>query len=186
MVNVRPIFDYLGVLGQNPGVLGEDYTETLLLTERQFQQCIMEQAAEGNSNIMPMVVYLLKDVDKKCTSIGVLNPIHTSITNSIKFVNLAYEANATMDICSQIKSTEADEVENEATTIPIIKGIQGLATYLGIGKTKAQQIVNSGLLKKAGIQYWGGGQCFKKNLLDKYVAENPTAFRGLKYLSSEN
>ena len=180
MTNVRPIFDYLSVLEHKPGVLGEEYTENLLSAERQFQQCIMEQAAEGNGNIMPMVVYLLKDAEKKCENVAVLDSAHTSITNSIKFVGLATKAAAWTETVAQAESVEGNEYEGEQDTVQIIKGIQGLAKYLGIGKTKAQQIVNSGLLEKAGIQYWGGGQCFKKNQLDKYIEENPTAFRGLK------
>lgn len=60
----------------------------------------------------------------------------------------------------------------------IIKGVEGLAKYLGCGKTKAQDIINSGKLQKAGIAYRAGkGWRFNSEKLDAFIKDNPTAFR---------
>ena len=56
----------------------------------------------------------------------------------------------------------------------ILSSTQGLADYLGCGRTMAFSIIKSGVLKKDAIQY-KVGQCWKFNRekLDKYIADNP-------------
>ena len=72
-------------------------------------------------------------------------------------------------------STEMRDAEKEDA---IIKGVEGLAKFLGCGKTKAQDIINSGKLQKAGIAYRPGkGWRFNREKLDAFIKENPTAFR---------
>ena len=62
----------------------------------------------------------------------------------------------------------------------IIKGVQGLAKYLGIGVTKAQEILNSGLLKPNAVAYRSGkGWRISAEKLDKLLADNPDIFRGV-------
>ena len=56
----------------------------------------------------------------------------------------------------------------------ILSGVQGLADYLGCSKSKAFQVVKSGILKRDGVQY-KVGECWKFNRekLDKYLNDNP-------------
>ena len=50
---------------------------------------------------------------------------------------------------------------------------------MGCGVTKAQEILNSGILQKNGIAYPAGkGWRINREKLDKFLAENPYAFKG--------
>ena len=62
----------------------------------------------------------------------------------------------------------------------IIKGVVGLGEYLGCGTTKAQEILNSGLLKPNAVAY-RNGKAWRINAekLDKLLADNPDIFRGV-------
>lgn len=68
----------------------------------------------------------------------------------------------------------ADTPQPPATPPKILSSTQGLADYLGCGRTMAFSIIKSGVLKKDAIQY-KVGQCWKFNRekLDKYIADNP-------------
>ncbi|MCR5840463.1 MAG: helix-turn-helix domain-containing protein [Bacteroidales bacterium] len=78
--------------------------------------------------------------------------------------------------------TATDNTSAAPTTTPqppatppnILSSTQGLADYLGCGRTMAFSIIKSGVLKKDAIQY-KVGQCWKFNRekLDKYIADNP-------------
>ena len=60
----------------------------------------------------------------------------------------------------------------------IIKGVEGLAVFLGCGKTKAQEILNSNVLQKAGVAYrMGKGWRFNKGKLSSFMKDNPEIFR---------
>lgn len=63
----------------------------------------------------------------------------------------------------------------------IIKGVKGLATYMGIGITKAQEILNSGILQEQGIAY-RSGKAWRLNAekLEKLLSEHPAIFRGIQ------
>lgn len=56
----------------------------------------------------------------------------------------------------------------------IISSTEGLAEFLGCGKTKAFEIIKSGILKEAGIQY-RVGKCWKFNAekLSEYLRAHP-------------
>lgn len=56
----------------------------------------------------------------------------------------------------------------------VVSSTEGLANFLGCGKTKAFEIIKSGALKDAGVQY-RVGKCWKFNAekLSKYLAEHP-------------
>lgn len=78
------------------------------------------------------------------------------------------------------RKTDAQK-EKESTDKQIIKGVKGLATYMGIGITKAQEILNSGILQKNGIAY-RSGKAWRLNAqkLDKMLSDNPAIFRGIQ------
>ena len=68
----------------------------------------------------------------------------------------------------------ADTPQLPATPPKILSSTQGLADYLGCGRTMAFSIIKSGILKKDAIQY-KVGQCWKFNRekLDQYLENNP-------------
>lgn len=67
--------------------------------------------------------------------------------------------------------------ESTAANANAIEGVAGLAKYLGCGMNKAQDICNSGLLKKNGIQYSVGRKwIFNRKKIETYLAANPEAF----------
>ena len=56
----------------------------------------------------------------------------------------------------------------------LIKGINGLAEFLGCGSTKAQNIINSGVLQEREIAYRAGNRWrFNKTLLTRLLDEDP-------------
>ena len=56
----------------------------------------------------------------------------------------------------------------------LIKGINGLAEFLGCGSTKAQNIMNSGVLQERDLAYRAGNRWrFNKTLLTKLLEEKP-------------
>ena len=62
----------------------------------------------------------------------------------------------------------------------IIKGVVGLGEYLGCGTTKAQEILNSGLLRTNAVAYRSGkGWRINAEKLDKLLADNPDVFKGV-------
>lgn len=89
--------------------------------------------------------------------------------------------------------TEVEDVEptqtsqiDEPHTAPqsederIIKGVKGLGKYLGCGITKAQEILNSGLLRTNAVAYRSGkGWRINAEKLDKLLADNPDIFKGV-------
>ncbi len=89
--------------------------------------------------------------------------------------------------------TEVEDVEpaqtsqiDEPHTAPqskderIIKGVMGLGKYLGCGTTKAQEILNSGLLRTNAVAYrYGKGWRINAEKLDKLLSDNPDIFKGV-------
>lgn len=63
--------------------------------------------------------------------------------------------------------------EISATDQNLIKGVKGLAKFLGCGITYAQAVINSKVLMQDGIQYKCGGWLFNKSKLEKLMKENP-------------
>ncbi len=71
--------------------------------------------------------------------------------------------------------------EEETNTTPskeepreLIKGIRGLAEFLGCGNTKAQNIMNSGILQERDIAYRAGNRWrFNKTRLTRLLDEEP-------------
>lgn len=74
--------------------------------------------------------------------------------------------------------TNLDKTGNEPREL--IKGIKGLADYLGCGITKAQNIMNSGILQKKDIAYRAGNRWrFNKTLLTNLLQEEPEILNGV-------
>lgn len=107
---------------------------------------------------------------------------HTII--EIYYDALSYLLNI-MDSCAQLQSTDGVMKEDdhscnslsEKRESKVIGGVRELAKYLGIGVTKAQEIVNSKVLEKEGVSYCIGRKwLFNKEKLDALVREKPDVF----------
>ena len=96
-----------------------------------------------------------------------------------KFLTSMYE-----NVCMQKEMLELllSEYESDATNQTLysdeprelIKGINGLAEFLGCGTTKAQNIMNSGVLQEREIAYRAGKRWrFNKTLLAELLQEEP-------------
>lgn len=84
-----------------------------------------------------------------------------------------------------IEPTQAPQIDephkaSQSEDERIIKGVKGLGRYLGCGTTKAQEILNSGLLKSNAVAYRNGkGWRINAEKLDKLLSDNPEIFRGV-------
>ena len=76
-----------------------------------------------------------------------------------------------------LEEFEAEESEQSQIKVEprdLIKGVNGLADFLGCGSTKAQNIINSGILRERDIAYRTGNRWrFNKTLLTRLLEEEP-------------
>ena len=73
------------------------------------------------------------------------------------------------------EKSSQDQVKDEPREL--IKGINGLAEFLGCGITKAQNIINSQVLQERDIAYRAGNRWrFNKTLLARLLEEEPEIF----------
>lgn len=71
------------------------------------------------------------------------------------------------------KEAESISIDSTATKEPI-KGVKGLASYLRVGTTKAQEIINSNILQEKGVAYRvGNGWNFHPQKLEELLSKNP-------------
>ena len=80
------------------------------------------------------------------------------------------------------KTVEQQETIQEESTSQNepIKGVKGLATYLGIGTTLAQAIIHSKVLEKDCAQYSAAGRWyFNKEKLDNLLSKNPELLKDI-------
>ena len=90
-----------------------------------------------------------------------------------------YESACTQKKLLEMLLEEFEAEENKQTSEKeepreLIKGISGLAEFLSCGTTKAQSIMNSGILQERGIAYRAGNRWrFNKTLLTRLLEEEP-------------
>lgn len=74
----------------------------------------------------------------------------------------------------EVKTEEKEKNQKETTEEKVIKGVQGLADYLKIGKTLAQAVINSKILEQNKAQYRvGKAWNFDKNKIDELLKKYP-------------
>lgn len=77
------------------------------------------------------------------------------------------------DKSNKVETQEATSTNSIDQNEPI-KGVKGLAEYLKIGVTKAQDVINSNILQDNGIAYRvGNGWNFNPQKLDELLAKQP-------------
>ena len=80
-------------------------------------------------------------------------------------------------------TTISVEVREEVSTTDtnLIKGVKGLATFLGCGANTAQNIINSKILLKKKIQYNAGdGWRFRKDKLTDLLEKEPEILKKVR------
>ena len=86
----------------------------------------------------------------------------------------------------QAKTTYAESNDVEITTTTsaddnLIKGVKGLAAFLGCGTNTAQNIINDGVLLKKKIQYrTGDGWRFRKDKLTDLLEKEPEILKKVR------
>ena len=77
-------------------------------------------------------------------------------------------------LLEEFETEETNQTPLEVEPRELIKGVNGLADFLGCGSTKAQNIINSGILRERDIAYRAGNRWrFNKTLLTRLLEEEP-------------
>ena len=77
-------------------------------------------------------------------------------------------------LLEEFETEEIKQTPLEVEPRELIKGVNGLAEFLGCGSTKAQNIINSGVLQEREIAYRAGNRWrFNKTLLTRLLDEEP-------------
>ena len=77
-------------------------------------------------------------------------------------------------LLEEFETEETNQTPLEVEPRELIKGVNGLAEFLGCGSTKAQNIINSGVLQEREIADRAGNRWrFNKTLLTRLLDEEP-------------
>jgi len=77
-------------------------------------------------------------------------------------------------LLEEFETEENKQTPMEVEPRELIKGVNGLAEFLGCGITKAQNIINSQVLQERDIAYRAGNRWrFNKTLLIRLLEEEP-------------
>jgi len=80
-------------------------------------------------------------------------------------------------LLEEFEEEKSNQVQVKDEPRELIKGISGLAAFLCCGTTKAQSIMNSGILQDRNIAYRAGNRWrFNKTLLAELLQEEPEIF----------
>lgn len=83
----------------------------------------------------------------------------------------------------EAEGSEQSQIKNEPREL--IKGVCGLAEFLDCGMTKAQSIINSGILQEKGIAYRAGNRWrFNKTLLSRLLEQEPEILNGISAVAA--
>ena len=102
-----------------------------------------------------------------------------------KDLHISWLKNKVLEKLLEMLLEEIEAEESKPTPIKdepreLIKGIDGLAEFLSCGTTKAQNIMNSGILQERGIAYRAGNRWrFNKTLLTRLLEEEPEILNGV-------
>lgn len=96
-----------------------------------------------------------------------------------EFLNTMYESACAEKellemLLEEFEEEKSSQVQVKDEPRELIKGINGLAEFLGCCSTKAQNIMNSGVLQERDIAYRAGNRWrFNKALLTRLLEEEP-------------
>ena len=84
---------------------------------------------------------------------------------------------------SETEESKQSQIKDEPRDL--IKGVNGLADFLGCGSTKAQNIINSGILRERDIAYRAGNRWrFNKTLLSRLLEQEPEILNGISTVAA--
>lgn len=101
------------------------------------------------------------------------------LSNLLTFINsLLNDTTVEVEAAQPEPEARPTPAENKADK-HIIKGVKGLSEHLGIGITKAQEVLNSGILQQKGVAY-RNGKAWRLNAekLNYLLADEPYIFYG--------
>jgi len=85
-------------------------------------------------------------------------------------------------LLEEFEEEKSNQVQVKDEPRELIKGISGLAEFLACGTTKAQNIMNSGILQEREIAYRAGNRWrFNKTLLTRLLEEEPEIFNNSRF-----
>lgn len=114
-------------------------------------------------------------IDMHNLQLSYLDKLLTFISSLLDCNTTTTEKTATLPEANPTITNETDNDNNKR----IIKGVNGLAQHLGIGPTKAQEVLNSGILQDKGIAYrYGKAWRVDAEKLDNLLAKEPYIFHG--------
>lgn len=83
-------------------------------------------------------------------------------------------------LLEEFETEKTKQTAMEVEPRELIKGVSGLADFLACGNTKAQNIINSGILQERDIAYRAGNRWrFNKTLLTRLLEEEPEILNGV-------
>lgn len=96
------------------------------------------------------------------------------LSNLLTFINSLLN-----DTTVEVEATQPEPEARPTPTENIIKGVKGLSEHLGIGITKAQEVLNSGILQRKGVAY-RNGKAWRINAekMGNLLADEPYIFYG--------
>ena len=130
-------------------------TETILIIQSTINEIKKKYCMKTTK-----IIRNKKEVMKK-----LLTSMHESVCTLKEMLEL---------LLDEYESEEDNQTEMDNEPRELIKGITGLANYLGCGTTKAQEIMNSGILQERDIAYRAGNRWrFNKTLLTRLLQKEP-------------
>ena len=100
------------------------------------------------------------------------------LSTFISFINDLLD-NTTVEVTQPEPEARPTPTDNKEDDKRIIKGVKGLSEHLGIGITKAQEVLNSGILQRKGAAYRNGNAWrINAEKLDNLLADEPYIFYG--------
>ena len=187
MTDISKIYKFMTLLKMAMSMTKQEFSSAVSMAENEFKSEILQCLNEENSNsILNAVLHDLNQTNnylsslakhcKRSDHLDVADNIldaHAKCIETIQYIQTISPAtNNTRQKSSDCESTEKSTETSD--NLKVISGTEGLAKYLGCGKSTAFSIIKNGILKDAGIQY-KVGNCWKFNAkkLEEYLKAHP-------------
>lgn len=187
MYDVSAIYAYIGTLKEKPEGDFAAYQERVKTAEIAFRSALTQVALEKEDG--KGLILFIRDFQDLAETLRDFHPKTKAEKAQAEW--LAFEAMKAEEAVVYMERVQQDISDSETpsssprvrddkrlSAVRVISGTEGLAKFLGCGKTKAFAIIDSGVLKKAGIQY-KVGRCWKFNAerLSDFLKQNPDFLR---------
>lgn len=168
----------------------QDYVHLMRRMRVRFEACVFQCIAE-NPSFKEELHVIANKLHKYRTFYKIqVNNMPDGVDDSIRLVMSCAEGGLRFlrenygvvpDASTETRVPDKIEENDAVITSAVISGTQGLADYLGCGKSMAFSIIKSGVLMQQGIQYMVGKSWkFNRGELDKYRREHPEVFAKIR------